>query len=375
MNNIIDYVKWRGDLSFSASPFNEVDCSILCELIYIKFNGVIFDKPITIKKAYSIMSDENADEKIKNNFLSANDERRELFEQISTSPRFKSMQLMYYHDVFNTENPEQFAAVTVKFDKNFYAVVFRGTDKTIVGLKEDFSIILEWPVQAQLDSKAYLEFVAKKTKGKLIVAGHSKGGNLAMYACVNCQEKYKNQIDSVYNFDGPLTADKDSFDYKTMSSKINTYVPQASIFGLLFDHQAEYNVVHSTEISGFIQHNIFSWELDKTSFVRLKKAKNSGHIFDETVRELYQSLTPEQLETFIETLYDVLSSNNIATLYDLLPSSDTRFLPIFAAIRRLDPTSRRLMFDIVAELFETSAKNIRDIKNSIQFKHWLNKDE
>ena len=41
MSNIIDYVSWRGDLDFTASPFNEVDSLILTQLVYLDFRGIV----------------------------------------------------------------------------------------------------------------------------------------------------------------------------------------------------------------------------------------------------------------------------------------------------------------------------------------------
>ena len=35
MANLVDYVKWRGDLSFEISPFNEIDNAVFSLLSYI----------------------------------------------------------------------------------------------------------------------------------------------------------------------------------------------------------------------------------------------------------------------------------------------------------------------------------------------------
>ncbi len=41
MANIMDYLEWRGDLTFAQSPFNEVDNLILSELVYVEFAGIV----------------------------------------------------------------------------------------------------------------------------------------------------------------------------------------------------------------------------------------------------------------------------------------------------------------------------------------------
>ena len=41
MKNIMDYLDWRGDLTFAQSPLNEVDCYILCKLGSPDFTQII----------------------------------------------------------------------------------------------------------------------------------------------------------------------------------------------------------------------------------------------------------------------------------------------------------------------------------------------
>ena len=36
---VFDYLEWRGDLDFDASPFNEIDAAILCLLSYLDISG------------------------------------------------------------------------------------------------------------------------------------------------------------------------------------------------------------------------------------------------------------------------------------------------------------------------------------------------
>ena len=40
MGNILDYLDWRGDLTFEQSPFNEVDNLILACFSYIELDGI-----------------------------------------------------------------------------------------------------------------------------------------------------------------------------------------------------------------------------------------------------------------------------------------------------------------------------------------------
>ncbi len=41
MPNILDYVDWRGDITFDKSPFNDIDNLIFTQLSYINFDGIV----------------------------------------------------------------------------------------------------------------------------------------------------------------------------------------------------------------------------------------------------------------------------------------------------------------------------------------------
>ena len=85
-------------------------------------------------------------------------------------------------------------------------VVFRGTDDTLIGWKEDFHMTYMDHVPAQKRAASYLHHVMKEfPKGRFLVAGHSKGGNLATYACSYLpdslfeQDVYKRQTVKCHN--------------------------------------------------------------------------------------------------------------------------------------------------------------------------------
>ena len=41
MASILDYLDWRGDITFAERPFNEVDNLLLAELSYLDFGGIV----------------------------------------------------------------------------------------------------------------------------------------------------------------------------------------------------------------------------------------------------------------------------------------------------------------------------------------------
>ena len=42
MPNILDYLIWRGDIPFSAAPFNDIDATILARTSNIPFEKITF---------------------------------------------------------------------------------------------------------------------------------------------------------------------------------------------------------------------------------------------------------------------------------------------------------------------------------------------
>ena len=92
------------------------------------------------------------------------------------------------HDFVNTVDDArgiQFSAVTADLPCGQRCVCFRGTDATLVGWREDFTMAFESPVPAQMEAVTYLERAAIRAPGGLYVVGHSKGGNLAAYAAAH----------------------------------------------------------------------------------------------------------------------------------------------------------------------------------------------
>ena len=41
MANILDYLDWRGDLTFAASPFNELDAALCSHISTLDLSGIV----------------------------------------------------------------------------------------------------------------------------------------------------------------------------------------------------------------------------------------------------------------------------------------------------------------------------------------------
>lgn len=180
MSNIFDYLTDVQYDSFYDIPLNELDILALTELTYLSFDNLL-DQPV------NRLSDV-ATRVPRESTMLTNKERLQLLDQLSQHKRFKNSKLSNFVNEVDTELQKQFAAMTYRLNLDTYLIVFRGTDDSIIGWKEDFHMTYMKEIPAQRHALEYLEdFFTQHPKQKVMVAGHSKGGNLAVYAASQIQ--------------------------------------------------------------------------------------------------------------------------------------------------------------------------------------------
>lgn len=322
-SSLYDYLNWRGDLPFDKIHVGEVDGLILSVLSYIDFTGFVSEDtdlskklPILLNVTRDYLRAQNG--AVPNIGLLIPKEIVALLARAAKTPRYGLIRPFAYVNRISDEEQKQFSAVCFALDNNDTFVSFRGTDDTLVGWKENFNMSFMSPVPAQKDAVEYLENVAAATNGRLYVGGHSKGGNLAVYAAVKAKESTKERIAAVYNNDGP-GFDTDFVkceDYRSIKGKIFTFVPQSSVVGMLLEHEESYTVVKSHSV-GIFQHNGLSWEVLGNSFVKLDSITEDSKLIDRSIKALLKEMDANERELVAESLYDSLSSQGVKTLSDI----------------------------------------------------------
>ena len=238
MPNIFDYLIWRSDLTFDVSKPNEIDALILSEISYVPFEDIVpsidSDGAISLADAASKFF-EVYGEKFSLGVIIPSDILI-LLKKAAKSKRFSNVSVWGYKSETCVDTEKQFSAVCFSIDKLTY-VAYRGTDDTIIGWKEDLNMSLFTPIPSQKEGVEYLEQIANKTKDKLIVTGHSKGGNIAVYSALNCSEKLHSRIKQVYSFDGPGFMEEYITPYRDMkiTKKIHSVLPSKSVVGRIFE--------------------------------------------------------------------------------------------------------------------------------------------
>ena len=260
MATLFDYLRWRGDLTFTQDPPNCVDALIFSALSYIHYGGLVEQKPeipVYLQDAAAYFFTLEAPEarvRVEKDL--------DLLHQAAVTTRFGQCRLVMYRDTLIPEQETQFAAVTFLLDDGSAFLAFRGTDYSLVGWKEDFNMSFQQTVPAQRLAVRYLREVAAEYALPLRLGGHSKGGNLAVFAASRSGPLIQQRILEVYNNDGPgftryMMGDPG---YLTMVPQIKTYIPQSSVIGMLLEHEEPYTVVKSRTVS-LLQHDPYSWEV------------------------------------------------------------------------------------------------------------------
>ncbi len=318
MANMMNYLDWRGDLRFDQSSVNQVDGLIFAELSYIDYAGLAPEgEGITLKEAAKRYFRRYPNSKGRLGVM-VPDAIHDLLKQAAESYRFGDVVLTDYVNRIDEEKEEQFSAVTFTVDDILTVVAYRGTDDTIVGWKENFNMSYIFPVPAQVDAAAYLNAAARKTGNPLVVVGHSKGGNLAVYAAAYCDPAVQARIQAIYNNDGPgfPTPQIERDCYKNIRTRITTLLPQSSVVGILLEHESRYLVVRSDAV-GVWQHNGISWEVLGKSFVYAPRLKRNSARKDHTLHAWLNAMDLEQRKLFVKKLFAIRQNTDARTLTEL----------------------------------------------------------
>ena len=358
MANIIDYVDWRGDVTFSASPFNDIDSLILTQLAMVDLSGIVPEDPfggyISLRDAADMYFADEARESEPVSVIIPS-ETYELFKKMAYCKRFENVKLTAYVNHIDTEKEQQFAALTVKVGDGTVFVAFRGTDDTIIGWKEDFNMSFMPTIPSQTEAVEYISRVSRRVYGKLRVGGHSKGGNLAVYASVKCAARIRKRIVSVYNYDAP-GFNREFLalpEYSELGERLKTVVPQSSVIGMLLENDGKYSVVQSNE-TGLLQHNAFTWEVKGTEFVRLEELTKESRDMTAVMNEWLSKLDMEQRKSFVNAIYDILVSTKATTVTEL---NDDKY-SILRALKGTDKETRKMVLRTFGLLFGGGGKQL-----------------
>lgn len=395
MTNITDYTLAHRH-SFDSDPFNAVDALVLSSLAYQKMPDIVptletshttygsfasrlraFDirKPlqsaqslfrapfssVTLADVADALKPEDFDMRTGHAGLLDPKLTEGLYEAIRNNPRFATIRVDGYKDRFSSEQQTQFAALTMRLPDDSLAIVFRGTDDSFVGWKEDFNMAFQYPVPAQHEASEYMRAVAGLWRGPIRVMGHSKGGNLAVYAALNAPDDVRKRVVKVYSLDGPgfPASVVNSEQYRSVMPLIEKIVPDSSIVGMVLQTPEPCRVVVSDE-TGPMQHLAFSWQTKGNDFVYLPSVSPSSQLFNESLNNWLATMSTEQRERAVDALFEILHSSNADSITELM-SMGWKALPnMIGTFVGLSDEDRKYLIEAATLLFNASLARRRN---------------
>lgn len=347
MPNIIDYLNWRGDLSFKQSQLNEVDKIILARFSNLPFSEIVLKEEDTIGNIaikMSKLSDKS--------FIWGGD--KAFVTAIGKTKRYKELKVTDCLEIKDLVAEKQFAAITIWLPNKVKYISYRGTDRSLVGWKEDFNMTFMKNIPSQKEALDYLNKIAKKYRDKLIIGGHSKGGNIAIYASMYCENKLKKRILEIINADGPGFNEDviKSKEYLQISERISTYVPQSSIIGRLLEHEEKYEIILSAQ-KGILQHDMYSWEVEGGDLVRIPQLTSNSQFVNKVVRNWLQNTTLKQRENFINIIYDVLVTTEAKDVTEFGTDTLKKIVKVIKSYRNIGKEERKEIEKMIKLLFQS----------------------
>lgn len=353
-DNLFTYLKWRGDLSVQQDPLNEIDGLAFSELSYLRLDkivpGVGEDGDITIKEA-------NRRYKKTNQKMMYYVEKEALFDAMARSKRYGDMTLSNYVSNTDAKTQQQFAAMHINIAPGQAFIVFRGTDSTVVGWKEDCNMSYMMPVPAQQSAVDYVEKTAKGLFKKYYLGGHSKGGNLAIYSAVFSNSKFQRKIAGVYSYDGPgfnRTMVNDEA-YLAIKKRIHAFVPEESIVGLLMEHEEDYSVVRSEQI-GLLQHEGFFWKVSGNAFELAEQLHPRSQEISDGIRNFLQKVSAQEKKAMVDAFFAVFENAGVDDFLDLLEIDAKMAAALLKSVASVPKEARELVGKLIKLLVEERVK-------------------
>lgn len=364
MANIFDYLYWRADVPFSAAPFNDVDNLILAELVYTDFGGIVSDDISAVPLA-----------EVRDRFYQLHDraevEARTAYSYTARAPflmdsmlegaRFRDLRLCAYEAVTDKDDSTQFAAVTFLLPDGAAYVAFRGTDGTVVGWKEDLILSYHSGTSGQLRAADYLARVAMLTDLPLRVGGHSKGGNLAVYAASMAAPAVQDRIERIWSNDGPGFREevRGREGYQRIQPKCISVVPDTSVIGLLLECDCLCKVIKSTA-TGLIQHDGFTWECGPLAFLPGEQTRKGAYL-EKAVDHWVARQDDATLRSMVDSLFTVFEATGEETFHSMGTKKIRTAELMMAAFRALPKEKQRELLAATGKLVTSTGATAKQL--------------
>ena len=364
MSTIFYYLKNSQYDSFYDKDFTVLDALALTELAYLPFEDLV---PVEISDQ-NYLSLQHLAERFEEKFQGkypplgmVNAHRLKLLSYLSSFKRYKHIRALAFANEVSLDSQKQFAAITYLIKPKEYLVVFRGTDDSIIGWKEDFHLTYMKEIPAQLAARDYLKEVLDKLDGKVWLAGHSKGGNLATYAACHVETSIQDRIQKVYSFDAPglHSSIRNSDNFKAIEGKILSIIPENSIVGMMLE-TPETDLVVKSKTFGLLQHLMVSWEIEGDQFKVVPKVTEDSIQVDQTLKTWTANLSEEELRDFFDLFFGLFIEADIHRFGDITVDTPGKIQKLIENRRNLTPEKATMMDRLSRQLIDTRIQVWKD---------------
>lgn len=312
----MDYIMEYGSYTYRDKPFTEVDFLALSQFSYLKLKYLVpkmggAGRGITIRE---LACHPGSFCLVQENWFGRENWR--LLQLMAESERYGSILVGNYAECSRKKYEIQFQAVTFRWRRDRICVCFRGTDESVAGWKEDLNLAVCSRTSGQEMARTYLRLIAKYYPGKLYVAGHSKGGNLALYAAVNAPQPVQERILRIYDYDGPGSRLKTDA-YRRIRDKIRKYVPRQAFVGVLLGQEGvSYRIVRSSGF-GLMQHNPYLWWIERGRLVLCRRRTPVSRVIVGLCNRRIASMNQIRRSGIVEAISDMIGFSGKESLYQL----------------------------------------------------------
>lgn len=343
--NIINYINKYGDITLEERDITEIDKLIFGILSYVKYDGIVSNNKNhkrTIHDVGSAYFKLNDKKKLRKNILAVRSSIKVLG-LIMNKKRYRD--LLLYNDIYIADEKQQFSAITIEINPSLVYVSFEGTDQMISGWEEDFKMSYKFPVDAQVEAIKYLNKNFTFSNKRIIVGGHSKGGNLALVSSMYTNFIVRSRIINIYSYDGPGLREKQilSKNYKRIKNKFIHIVSNNSIIGLLLRHDNDYVVIKSNKM-GLLAHAAESWQVNDDNFV-FDTLSTSSKVFEQSLMKWFDKYNDEERKEFVTELFDIFRKENITDIVEIM-NDPKLLLKLLKDTVNIDKTVRKMIKEL-----------------------------
>lgn len=361
MENILKFAEENKDKSFLELPFCIVDSLILSQISYLDYGGSSFEKIYFDKKIceYYHKKANNYSDIVIKGMQTAEDDQK-LIAILAGGGRHGGLRACRYVEEFCCESEKQFAAITFELGNHEYYIAFRGTDTSVVGWKEDFALSFQHEIPAQKAALEYVQETMLSFPGKFYIGGHSKGGNLAVYAAMNLPEAIQKRINAVYSFDGPgfLSEVYEKSNYENIHHIVCKVIPKSSIIGMILEEYADYRVIKS-DAELYWQHNPYTWEVRENDFVYLDSEDLFSRLVKRSLDGLLEELTFEERRKIVDTVFQVIEDAGITSFYGFTEQRFEKIRSIMDQVACVEIQEKRFVYQALKRLFSIATEELR----------------